>query len=231
MEEWINFGDVNFSDHGGVMVKKVDYGYDFFQVKIDDIGNRYAFHGNIADLSDYIDEPCVIDAAEEFGYSNAADFVNNDPLRVVVCLVEDYGYGPLEFNARNHEHEGVYSLDITDFALSEYELANFMKEVEIPDKFIPSFEYTVESFYTDIINGTGTHQKGMTKTNEWSDVEKYSHYNLMNGYDVEITDGEYKVFINADRYKQTNDIRNGNFPVDYRDFEIIYGDEEEYGYE
>ena len=226
--EWNNFGDASFSEYGGTMVKPMDddgrpNDYEFFQLKIDDEGNRYAFHGVVVDINEYGDNEVLNEYAAEAGYADGKELAENLPERAVVELVENWGYGAMEFSATNKDGQGAYSMDMNDFKLSEQELAEFMTKLDIPDCYIPDFEYQLESKYgKDGVEDT-------FKTNDWSEVEAWSHEKLMDGLSVEIYDrdsGETAT-LDPDRYQDTFDARNGEFPVDERYMSVDYGDERE----
>ena len=224
--KWDNFGDDNFAAEGGVMTRPMNdrpNDYEFFQLQIDDEGNRYAFHGVVSDLKDYADNAVLEQGAIDLNYADAADFIENSPERAVVELVENYGYGAMEFSATNKDGQGAYSTDKNDFKLSEQELAEFMTKLDIPVEFIPEFEYQLESKYGK--NGI----EDTFKTNDWSEVEAWSHEKLMDGLSVEINDVKYgqSASLDPDRYQHTHDARGGEFPVDERYMSVDYGDDKE----
>lgn len=224
--EWINLGDINFSEHGGIMVKKADRpgDFEFFQLLVS--GNdKYAMHGTVCDIKGYADEEVIKTAAEESGCT-AKEFVENEekqPL-AVRALIENYGYGAFEFSPVNVNGQGAYSLDTNDFKLSEQELEQFMKNIDIPTEYWPEFEYKLTSMYEKDRGVEDTF-----KTNDWAEVESWSHEKAMNGNFVKIEDEKYgqRVTLEPDRYIDTFELRNGEFPVDERYFSVEYGDEEE----
>lgn len=146
MNEWENFGDVNFFDYGGVMVKNCSTEasipeYEFFYLITGNSDVKYAFHGSILWLSDYLDT--LQAEAAEMGYETAQQWILENPESAAAWLVENYGTGPFEFSPRNHNGVGEYSMDYRDFQISEEELGAFMKSVGIPDEYIPEM-YRIE---------------------------------------------------------------------------------------
>ena len=222
MGEWNNHGDVNFADYGGVMTRTNDErpnDVEFFQIQISAEGDRFAYHGTVVDVTDYTDNEYIKEEAEAQG-KTPEEYIKENPEQAAVILVENYGYGAMEFSATNKDGQGAYSLDPNDFKLSEQELAEFMKKVEIPDNYLPSFEYELTSRYgKDGVEDT-------FKTNDWSEVEAWSHEKLMDGLAVEIKDVKdgKSAEIDPDRYQKTFDARNSEFPVDERYMEVDYGD-------
>lgn len=226
MIKWDNFGDENFFEYGGVMTRPREdreNDYDFFQLLIDDEGNRYAFIGTVCDLKEYADNEVLQQAAIDLNYADAADFIESSPERAVVELVENWGCGAMEFSATNKDGQGAYSTDRNDFKLSEQELAEFMTKLDIPDEFIPDFEYELTSRY-----GKNSVEDTF-KTNKWAEVEVWSHEKLMDGFSVEIKDVKYgqEANLDSDKYRDTFEARNGEFPVDEAYLAVDYGDSNE----
>ena len=224
--EWINLGDVNFSEHGGIMVKKTACpgDYEFFQLLVN--GNdRYAMHGMICDIKEYADEEAIKTTAEETGCTTKELVENEETQPVAVrALIENSGYGALDFSPVNVNGEGAYSLNMNDFKLSEQELERFMKNVDIPAEYWPEFEYQLTSMYEK--------DRGIEdsfKTNDWAEVQSWAHEKSMQGNFVKIEDEKYSqnVTLEPERYISTFELRNGEFPVDARYFSVEYGDEEE----
>lgn len=141
MSEWNNYGDLNFTEYGGVMVRKRDGEYDIFQLQIDDnSGDKYAYYNTIVDgVEDFADK--LNDIASDFGYDSGETFAKADPERAIVELIENQlSYGIMEFgvplNANNQ-----YSSDYNDFIVENNDLIEFMKRIEIPEGFIPEYEF------------------------------------------------------------------------------------------
>lgn len=232
MTEWYNHSDLSFSEEGGVLTRideESPQDIEFFQLFIlaneqDDV-RRFAFYGTICDINQYADNEVLHDTALELGFNSAEEFISELPETAAAELVKNYGNGAMEFSATNKDGQGAYSTDYTDFELSEQELAEFMQELDIPEEFQPTFEYAITAYY-------GTNYSGIEstfETNEWSEVEEFSHEKLMNGLSVVIEnryDGK-TAELNSDRYADTFDIRNGEFPVDSQYMEVDYGDDKE----
>lgn len=225
--EWINLGDVNFSEHGGIMVRQTDCpgDYEFFQLLVN--GNdRYAMHGTICDIKNYADELETLKAAAEESGCTVKELVENEETQpiAVKALIENSGYGALDFSPVNVNGEGAYSLNVNDFKLSEQELEQFMKNVDIPAEYWPEFEYQLTSMYEKNRGIEDTF-----KTNDWAEVETWAHEKAMKGNFVKIEDEKYgqRVTLEPERYINTFELRNGEFPVDERYFSVEYGDEEE----
>ena len=218
--EWENYGDVNFFDYGGVMVRRdadIKDSYDFFQLSIADDGTKFAFRGTICDLHEYAKEKVIEDLARDRGRESAAVLIEKDP-EVCVCeLLAGYGFGPLEFSARNCHGTGEYSTDWNDFKLTDEELCKFMEEQDIPVEFIPDLQYSAVARYGD--RGI----ESSMKANRWEEVTAYAHEKLMSGYPVEITDTENGSRVELDPTEYAMNF-NGEFPVDPRyPLEADYG--------
>ena len=72
MNEWTNHGDVNFTEHGGVMTKPDEnrpQDIEFFQIQISAEGDKYAYHGVVSDINDYADNEIIKAEAAEQGKS------------------------------------------------------------------------------------------------------------------------------------------------------------------
>lgn len=222
---WTNHGDVNFTEHGGVMTKPDEnrpQDIEFFQIQISAEGDKYAYHGVVSDINDYADNEVIMGEAAELGVS-PEEYIKENPEQAAVLLVENFGYGAMEFSATNVNGTGQYSLDNADFKATEYEIAEYMNKIDIPEQFIPSFEYELTSRYgKDATEDT-------FKTNDWSEVEAWSHEKLMDGFEVEINDVKYgqSAELDPDRYQDTFDLRNGEFPVDEQYMNVDYGDDKE----
>ncbi len=138
---WVNWGDVHFSEHGGILVRPshdADYpnDYEYFKLTIDECGYKYAFSGTIVDLEDYIEEDCVKELAEELDTS-PRELFNTRPMEMVAHLLDNYGCGVFEFSPHNKDGQGHYSMDFNDFLVNDRELAHFMKDLNIPEKYHP----------------------------------------------------------------------------------------------
>ncbi len=140
-DAWKNYGDVNFAEYGGTLVRPTQHSdeYEFFHLVVDDEGNKFAFSGTIDDLHDYADEKCVIDMAQEFDIS-VEELLFYEPTRVAAELVERYGHGVVEFSPSNNVGTGRYSMDYNDFKVTDRELAAFMEAVNVPYEYIPKIE-------------------------------------------------------------------------------------------
>lgn len=226
--EWNNQGDVNFAEEGGVLTRIDDErpnDVEFFQLVIDENEQRYAFHGTVCDINEYADNEVLQQTATDYGYASAEEYIKENPEQAAAELVSSWGYGAMEFSATNKDGQGAYSTNTADFKLSEQELAEFMTKLDIPDELQPTFEYEITAYY-------GTDNKGIEstfETNQWSEVEAFSHEKLMDGLAVVIEDKEYgkTAELNPDKYQDTFDARNGEFPVDEQYMEIDYGDDRE----
>lgn len=220
---WQNRGDVNFFDYGGVMIRKdagIKDSYNFFQLSIADDGTKYAFSGTICDLHDYAGEPLLKALARDRGYDTAEDLINNEPEICVMELLSEYGYGPLEFSARNCYGTGEYSLDWADFKLTDEELCKFMEEMDIPSEYIPDLTYTAVAKYGD--RGI----ESSMKANRWEEVTAYAHDRLMSGHSVEITDTSNGSRVELDPTEYAMNF-NGEFPVNpHYPLEVDYGNRE-----
>jgi len=195
---------------------------EFFQLQISAEGDRFAYHGTVCDINEYADNEVIMGEAAELGVS-PEEYIKENPEQAAVLLVENFGYGAMEFSATNKDGQGAYSMNPNDFKVSEQELAEFMAKVGLPDDVIPSFEYELTSRYgKDATEDT-------FKTNDWSEVEEWSHEKLMDGFEVEINDVKYSqsAELDPDRYQDTFDLRNGEFPVDEQYMNVDYGDDKE----
>lgn len=133
--EWENYGDVNFFDYGGTMIKRAgDDEFEYFHLIVDG-EDKYAFHGTLMFLSDYVDD--LNKEARDYGYKNGREWLDKDPEFAASYLLENYGYGVLEFSPTNHDGLGAYSLNYADFLLTDEQLSDFMREVAIPEEYIP----------------------------------------------------------------------------------------------
>lgn len=155
MNEWVNYGDVNFTEYGGVMLRQDDErpnDYHFFKLDIDDYGDMYAFSGTVCDINEYADERAMKEGAQAYGYDDAESFIKNSPELAALELLSNYGCGVFEFSPSNHNGTGQYSLRMEDFRLCHNELVSFMEELEIPGGFIPQWQVDFENAK---ITGTG----------------------------------------------------------------------------
>lgn len=222
MSEWKNQGDVNFYDYGGTMVRQnnEDYpnDYEFFRLLVDESDDKkYAFHGTVCGLNDYADNEVLQQTAEDCGYENAKELIEKSPETAVAALVEEWGYGAMEFSARNANGQGQYSTNYADFEVNEQQLVDFMRKADLPESMIPDLQYTVTAKYgKDGIEDT-------FQTNDWEKVETYSHEKLMDGLEIEIKDNESGAVANVDpdKYQQTFE---GEFPVDSNTLDVDYGE-------
>lgn len=222
---WVNYGDVNFFEHGGTMVKKdpdIEGAYNFFHLARSGEGDRFAFSGTVTDLNDYKDEGCLKETYESIrdarNYACIGDMLRDDPMMCVADLVPNYGCGPFEFSPRNCRGTGEYSMRWEDFKVNDQELVGFMQDLDIPAEYIPDLEYEAVSRY----GSTGT--EATFQSNNWEEIKDFAHGKLMSGYVVEITDRENgsSVMLDPGEYAEKFD---GEFPVDPRyGLEVDYGD-------
>ena len=222
-DAWYNYGDVNFYEYGGVMVRKdtdLTDSYNFFLLQKDDQGNRYAYYGTVCDLHDFREQECLNTLVDERGYVSVDALIEDDPLFCVAELVQSYGYGPFEFSPKNCRWTGEYSMDMNEFKLNDQELVQFMSELDIPTQYIPDLEYEAVSRYGDVgIEDT-------LKSNDWEEIKDFAHEKLMSGHPVELIDNDNgsSVILQPDEYANKF---NGEFPVDPRyPLEADYGDNE-----
>ncbi len=229
--EWQNYGDVNFYEYGGVMVRKdteLSDSYNFFLFEKDDQNNKYAFYGTVTDLHDFREQECINELVTERGYVSIDALLEDDPFLCVAELVRNYGCGVFEFSPKNCRWTGEYSMDMNEFKLNDQELVKFMSEVDIPTEYIPDLEYEATSRYGE----AGIEDS--LKSNDWEEIKDFAHEKLMSGYLVELTDHENGscVFLDPGEYEKKF---NGEFPVnpsyplelDYGDDEPVAGDDDE----
>lgn len=224
MSKWKNFGDVNFSEYGGILTRKCEDRQEdvsFFQLIVNE-SVRYAFYGTVVNVMDYKDEQCIKEMAEIYKYKSSTDYILNDPESAVVDLLNKYG--DMNFSAVNKDGKCAYSMDINDFALTEQELDTFMKDLNIPEEFRPVFNIHVISYYGSDYRGI----EDTFHTNYWEDIKSYCHEKLMKGFNVEIEDDRdgKSVRLDSERYIDTFESRNGEFPVDEQYMEVDYGIED-----
>lgn len=228
--EWQNYGDVNFYEHGGIMVRKdteLSDSYNFFYLEHDDQGNKYAFYGTVMDLKDYIGKGYLEELLNAFNdrpepgllYENVSEMIEKNPGACVVELVRNYGCGVFEFSPKNCRWTGEYSMDMNEFKLNDQELVEFMSEVDIPAEYIPDLEYEAVSRYGE----AGIEDS--LKSNDWEEIKDFAHEKLMSGHPVEVTDHENGSSVKLDPGEYAEKF-NGEFPVDPRySLETDYGDE------
>lgn len=228
--EWQNYGDVNFYEYGGVMVRKdteLSDSYNFFLLEKDDQGNKYAFYGTVMDLKDYIGKGYLEELLNAFNdrpepgllYENVTEMIEKNPGACVVELVMNYGCGVFEFSPKNCRWTGEYSMDMNEFKLNDQELVKFMLDMDIPTQYIPDLEYEAVSRYGE----AGIEDS--LKSNDWEEIKDFAHEKLMSGHPVEITDYENGSSVKLDPGEYAEKF-NGEFPVDPRySLEADYGDE------
>lgn len=222
--EWTNYGDMDVTK-GATLIRsdtESSNTFDFFRVMhrtVDGEPELFAYTGQIVniDFCDYADTLEYL--ASENGYSNAVEFAEAEPERAVADLIEEFGMK--EFPAKNKDGQGVYSDRLDDFHVTEQELAEFMGKCDIPAELIPEYRYAVTARYG---------KAGIESTFEsdsFSKVQMFAHEKLMDGLNVEIQDTQTgkSVILDADRYQDTFDLRNGEFPVAADNFTPDYGDE------
>lgn len=212
MSEWNNYGDVNFAEYGGIMVRQsenCENDYEFFELQVGD-ENKYAFHGTVCNIIDYADENVIKDVAADFGYDNVQDFIKENPERAVVELVESYGYGAMEFDAQNGKGEGQYSLNRNDFKLNDNQLVLFMEHAELPKDVIPSFKL-------DFSNISGDYSY---ENNNDCEMSFFEQVNFPNFTEDETLRTLYEVFKRADFQIEGHEVEN------FRDFEKLTSDKD-----
>lgn len=134
-KKWENYGDVNFTEYGGTMIRQQgDDEFEYFHLIVDG-DEKYAFHGTLMFLSDYVDD--LNKMAKDYGYQDGKSWLNKDPDFAACCILENYGCGIVEFSPTNKDGLGAYSMNYEDFKLSEEELLKFMKEVGLPEEYVP----------------------------------------------------------------------------------------------
>ena len=137
-KEWENYGDVNFTEYGGTMIRQQgEDEFEYFHLIVDG-EEKYAFHGTIMFLADY--EEDLDKAAKDYGYKNGKDWLSKDPDFAACYLLENYGCGIVEFSPTNYEGKGAYSMNYDDFLLTDEKLLGFMKEIEIPEEYTEEIE-------------------------------------------------------------------------------------------
>lgn len=119
-------GDVNANEYGGTFMRySAENEIEWFDIQVSAEGNKFAFHGTfyVPDLKDYDD--AFVEMAK-YGIEP-----ENSIFSKVSALLHNYGVGIFEFSPRNKDGVGEYSLQYTDFEVTDEELKDFMKEVGI----------------------------------------------------------------------------------------------------
>ena len=208
MLEWENFGDVNFFEYGGVMVKKdpdLSDSYNFFALFTVE-NKKFAFSGTVCDLHDFIKEDVIKDLAADIGAPSPEFLINGNPKLCVSELVPNYGCGPFEFSPSNCRGQGQYSMQWEDFQVNDGELVDFMSELDIPAEYIPDLEYEATARYGD--RGI----ESTIKSNNWDEITTFAHEKLSDGMPTEIIDNDNgsRITIDPDVYAKVFD---GEFPL------------------
>ena len=226
-EKWVNFGDANFSTYGGTLIRTNAESAEFFVLMVaSDVYSKYAFYGSI-DRSFIAKGDCYYEFLEriagEYGYASAEAFLKGDFEQCVVALVNDFGYGPLEFTPRNFTMIPCYSMDYDDFKVNDDQLQRFMEAVEIPEEFQPRLTYSLEARYEKMRGIEDT-----LRCESWAEATAFAHEKLMGGFFVEVYDIEdgRRVILDPTPYRKYFEERNGEFPIRANDFDPDYGDEE-----
>ena len=224
--EWINLGDANFFDYGGTMVrydKKYDQ-YDFFHLDVlSENGHitKYAYYGTVTDLTDWTDQSCLKLAASE--YDNVNDFIQADPANAVATLVEELPYGPMEFNATNWMRTGAYSLTRKDFVCTDEELVKMMRDIDIPEEFIPTLRFKVRSYFAHDFSGLSS----SLEANDPDEALAFILTELQRGGFIQVDDRiDDKSFrIDADRYAKA--VESGvEVDIDLNYMVVSYNDDD-----
>ena len=148
-DSWVNEGDRNFAENGGVLVHSLENGeYEFLQLLVESEEDKYAVKGFISDLNDYKDADCLKQYAEEQNMS-VEDLISTAPTAVVAVLADEYGSGIFEFSPQNSNgeyigfnygsetarEEAFQSIKVTD-----RELLRFMEDMNVPYEYFPDIE-------------------------------------------------------------------------------------------
>lgn len=209
---WVNYGDIGFAENGGVMVKESsarDGEYQFFQLQVEDEENKYAFYGVVNDIEDYVSY--LDNYAADYGFNDGKEFVSTEPERAVSVLVENYGYGAIEFGATNAN--GYSSTDINDFKVENNNLIEFMESVGLPEGYYPEYVFDFEN--TEIKNTSYECKNGVEEYRATLDFAYLSkEQQLKNDYEIAFS-----------RTDVSEELHHAGFEVkDFDDFKKFYED-------
>jgi len=146
MPEWKNLSGSDFAKDGGIMIKQDENkntDYQFFKLQVDNDGNKYAYFGTAHDIKDYYCEVVLEKAALESEYDTVEEYIEAEPESTIEKLLDVYDAA--EFGATNWQHVGAYSLDKNIFKVNDSQLVDFMEQAELPEEFIPTFEFDFEN--------------------------------------------------------------------------------------
>lgn len=134
---WENYGDVNFEEHGGTLLKKAFneeeikkhpslYAvYDVFRVDVTTEG-KFAYLGSV-DASDY---------NREFTYANRNNIQDTEMEMTVIDVVDNEGYGSCNAVGYKTEYPSTYR----DLQVSDKELRVWLKGIEFYEEIAPEVE-------------------------------------------------------------------------------------------
>lgn len=134
---WENYGDVNFEEHGGTLLKKAFneeeikkhpslYAvYDVFRVDVTTEG-KFAYLGSV-DASDY---------NREFTYANRDNIQDTEMEMTVIDVVDNEGYGSCNAVGYKTEYPSTYR----DLQVSDKELRVWLKGIEFYEEIVPEVE-------------------------------------------------------------------------------------------
>lgn len=146
--EWHNYGDEDFTEYGGNLIKKddeIEGNYNVFKVMVDNNDKKYAFLCTVIPdwFNDYDDE-ILNSLAKDEGYDGLKDMKEKSEYAFVDFLIDNYGTGIFEYAPCNKDGVGQYSMSCEVFKINDEDLIDWMKGLEIPEEWYKSLEEELE---------------------------------------------------------------------------------------
>ena len=142
--EWHNYGDTNFMEEGGCLVKETErencFEIIWLVTEVEDYKKRYKYPMIVArcyvDISSWLDNETLHNVNDYVG--NPSDFIPKtleDKMRYVTDLIAYYGITEFEPNFPEETGCGPYGFTWNKIIVGKTIAQRFLKEHDVPAKF------------------------------------------------------------------------------------------------
>lgn len=154
MSEWVNYGDTNFVEYGGILLKATDRAdcFEFIDVSETENGLMQTITGTVytTDFLDKKEEICTT-----VGYD--LNSVDNDSMGFACAIIEHFGGFQLDGRPINNPLEGEYNI-------TKYELYKQLNEIgfscdyELSDAFKGLDNFKLADYIDDFLYDIGEYE-------------------------------------------------------------------------
>jgi len=139
---WVSPKDPEPAVNGGILLREMATApgcIDFLKINVNPT-DKEAYYGRIINIERFADNPHMKEFVKTHYGScrSASDFIRMAPIRAAMEMLDDYMFGVAQFSPTNYKGRGNYEvLGPMDYRVTDSQLRDFMKQLNIPEKFLP----------------------------------------------------------------------------------------------